>query len=146
MSGRQVVTLRVGGALLGIDADGVADVFAPRGLTPVPMAAPDVLGVLNLRGRIVTALCLRRRLGLPPRDAAEAPCRAVGVEVDGDAYGLVVDAVESVLRLDAEARLAPPGGLDPRWAEVVRAVAPLASGLLLIADVRRLVLPQGTAA
>lgn len=145
MSPREVVTLRVGEALLGIDTACVADVFAPRGLTPTPMAAPDVLGVLNLRGRIVTALCLRRRLGLPPRPPGAPTCRAVGVEVDGDGYGLVVDAVDSVMKLNEEALLHPPGALDPRWAEAVTAVARLETELLLIADVRRLVLPQAAA-
>lgn len=63
MSVRDYVTVRVGGHLFGIEALSIQDVFYPRNITPVPLAAHEILGVLNLRGRIVTAVCARRRLG-----------------------------------------------------------------------------------
>ena len=61
------VTVVTGGQLFGLRLERVRDVFVPRGLSQVPLAPPEVAGLLNLRGRIVTAIDLRRRLGLPPR-------------------------------------------------------------------------------
>ena len=84
------------------------DVFVPRGLSPVPLAPPEVAGLLNLRGRIVTAIDLRRRLGLPPRDDGGAPV-AVGIEERGELYGLIVDGVGDVLRLQRSQLRGQPG-------------------------------------
>jgi purine-binding chemotaxis protein CheW len=139
---RDIVALRVGEALLGVDSAFVDDVFHPRGLTPAPMAPPEVLGVLNLRGRIVTALCLRRRLGMPPRPEDAPALRAVGVEIDEDLYGLVVDGVDSVMKIDPRDRFSPPSSLGDAWAEIVSSVVRLPDELLLIVDVRRLVLAE----
>ena len=61
------VTVVTAGQVFGLTLDRVRDVFVPRGLSPVPLAPPEVAGLLNLRGRIVTAVDLRRRLGLGPR-------------------------------------------------------------------------------
>jgi purine-binding chemotaxis protein CheW len=86
------VTVVMGGQLFGFRLERVRDVFVPRGLSPVPLAPPEVAGLLNLRGRIVTAIDLRRRLGLPPRADGGAPV-AVGIEERGELYGLIVDRV-----------------------------------------------------
>ena len=69
----------------------------PDRLTRVPLAPPEIAGVLNLRGRIVTAIDMRCRLGSPQRDAAVA--MAVGIEFRGKSYGLLIDAVGEVLKL-----------------------------------------------
>ena len=58
------VTVVTGGQLFGMRLERVRDVFVPRGLSRVPLAPPEVAGLLNLRGRIVTAIDLRRRLGV----------------------------------------------------------------------------------
>ena len=84
------VTVITAGQLFGIKVGRVRDVFVPRGLSSVPLAPPEVSGLLNLRGRIVTAIDLRRRLGLGPRDDG-APAIAVGIEERGELYGLIVD-------------------------------------------------------
>jgi len=134
----EYVTLRFGGQLFGIDATTVQDVFHPRGLTRVPLAAPEIAGVLNWRGRIVTAVCARRRLRLPPAESGREPM-AVGLEVDGDCYGLIVDSVEDLMSVDTDQFHAPPGGLPPRWADVIVGVCRLEDELLLILDARRMV-------
>ncbi|MBT2856498.1 chemotaxis protein CheW, partial [Staphylococcus coagulans] len=59
------VTVFVGDTLFGLAIERVHDVFVPSGVTPVPLAPSEIVGLLNLRGRVVTAVCLRRRLGLP---------------------------------------------------------------------------------
>ncbi len=91
------VTVVTAGQVFGLDLDRVRDVFVPRGLSPVPLAPNEVAGLLNLRGRIVTAVDLRRRLGLGPRHGS-APAVAVGIEERGELYGLVVDRVGEVLQ------------------------------------------------
>ena len=67
------VTVVTGGQLFGFKLARVRDVFVPRGLSEVPLAPPEIAGLLNLRGRIVTAIDLRRRLGLPPRTDGGTP-------------------------------------------------------------------------
>jgi purine-binding chemotaxis protein CheW len=93
------VTVVTGGQLFGLPLERVRDVFVPRGLSTVPLAPPEVAGLLNLRGRIVTAIDLRRRLGLPARAEGAIPV-AVGIEERGELYGLIVDRVGDVLRLE----------------------------------------------
>ena len=90
-SAREYVTAFVGGELIGLPISGVQDVFVPEGVTRVPLAPPEIAGVINLRGRIVTLIDLRCRLGMPPRPE-DAPIMAIGVEHDGESFGLIIDA------------------------------------------------------
>jgi purine-binding chemotaxis protein CheW len=138
MSVKDFVTLRVGGQLFGVDAARVHDVFHPRGLTPVPLSRPEISGVLNLRGRIVTAVCARSRLGLPPREADAPSPLAIGIEVHGDSYGLIIDSVDEVLKLDDETFRMPPGNLPPRWADIIVGVYQLDKEILIILETNRL--------
>jgi purine-binding chemotaxis protein CheW len=128
------VTVMTGGQLFGLRLERVRDVFVPRGLSKVPLAPPEVAGLLNLRGRIVTAIDLRRRLGLPPREDGGAPV-AVGIEERGELYGLIVDRVGDVLRLKRSSHEANPVNLDQRWAKVCAGVHRLDHGLLVVLDV-----------
>lgn len=138
MSIRDYVTLRVGGQLFGVDAGRVHDVFHPRGLTPVPLSRQEIAGVLNLRGRIVTAVCARSRLGMDPRPADAPEPMAIGLEIGGDSYGLVIDTVEEVLKLDDEQFHTAPGNLPPRWTEIVIGVQRLEEELLIVLDAHKL--------
>src|SRR5215208_433103 len=91
-SSTEYVTAMVGGQLFGLPIARVQDVFMPDRMTQVPLSSPDIAGILNLRGRIVTAIDMRRRLGLPPRADARPPM-AVGIELKGESYGLLIDTV-----------------------------------------------------
>jgi purine-binding chemotaxis protein CheW len=64
----EYVTTMIGGQLFGMPISRVQDVFMPERLTRVPLSSSDVAGVLNLRGRIVTAIDMRARLGLPKNE------------------------------------------------------------------------------
>jgi len=128
------VTVVTGGQLFGMRLDRVRDVFVPRGLSRVPLAPPEIVGLLNLRGRIVTAIDLRRRLGLPPREDGGTPI-AVGIEERGELYGLIVDRVGDVLRLKRSSYEANPVNLDRRWATVCAGVHRLEHGLMVVLDV-----------
>ena len=97
----EYVTFTTAGQLFGLPIERVQDVFKPSSITRVPLAGPEIAGVLNLRGRIVTAIHLRNRLDLAGSDAAiaETGRMAIGIESRGELFGLLVDAVGEVLKL-----------------------------------------------
>jgi len=86
------VTFTTADQLFGLPIECVQDVFKLSRVTRVPLAGPDIAGVLNLRGRIVTAIELRSRLGLVARDEGQVPM-AIGIELRGESFGLLVDGV-----------------------------------------------------
>lgn len=133
----QYVTVVIGGQLFGIPIGRVHDVFMPDTMTKVPLSAPEIAGVLNLRGRIVTAISMRRRLNLPPLEGA-AVTMAVGIEYKGESYGLVIDKVGEVLNLPADGYEPNPANLDPKWAAISGGVHRLDGQLMVILDVDRL--------
>jgi purine-binding chemotaxis protein CheW len=128
------VTVVTGGQLFGLRLERVRDVFVPRGVSQVPLAPPEIAGLLNLRGRIVTAIDLRRRLGLPPCRDGSAPV-AVGIEERGELYGIIVDRVGDVLRLKRSTYDANPVNLDQRWSKLCSGVYRLDHGLMVVLDV-----------
>jgi purine-binding chemotaxis protein CheW len=131
------ITVTIGSQLFGMPIEGVHDVFRLTGMTPVPMSRKEIAGVLNMRGRIVTAIDMRRRLDLGERSINDAPM-AVGIEHGGESCGLVIDEVGDVLRLPI-ANIEPnPVNLDPRWARVSSGVQRLEGNLLVILDVDRI--------
>lgn len=133
---RSYVTVDVSGETFGIAIERVREVFTPDRLTQVPLSSGEVAGVLNLRGRIVTAIDMRSRLGLPHR-AADVRPMAIGIDHKSEAFALLVDRVGDVLDLPADAREPAPTSLDPRWAQVADGVHRLDNRLLLILDVDR---------
>jgi purine-binding chemotaxis protein CheW len=132
----EYVTAVIGDQLFGLPILRVQDVFAPERLTRVPLAPPEIAGVLNLRGRIVTLIDMRRRLGLGQRDD-DSPTMAVGVESRGESYGLLIDTVGEVLKLDDMACEPNPTNLDPRLARVSTGIYRLDGQLLMVLDVDR---------
>ena len=143
----EYVTATVGGQLFGLPISRVQDVFAPDRLTRVPLAPPEIAGLLNLRGRIVTAIDLRRRLGLEDR-AGDAQRMAVGVECKGESYGLLIDVIGEVLKLSTSGREDNPVNLDPGLARVSAGVHRLDGKLLVVLDVDRVldIAPRSEAA
>src|SRR5204863_8441699 len=125
----EYVTATIGGQLFGMPILRVQDVFMPDRLTRVPLAPPEIAGVLNLRGRIVTTIDMRRRLGLPPR-SDNKPSMAVGIDLRGESYGLLIDTVGEVMRLGEATREPNPINLDPRIARVSGGVHRLVGQLL----------------
>src|SRR5499425_1829602 len=132
----EYVTVVIAGQLFGLPISQVQDVFICGRLTRVPLAPPEIAGVLNLRGRIVTAVDMRRRLGLPPRSDGRPPM-AVGIELKGESYGLLIDAVGEVMKLANGTREANPVNLDARLAGVSAGVHRLEGQLMVILDVDR---------
>jgi purine-binding chemotaxis protein CheW len=131
------VTVITAGQLFGLKLGRVRDVFVPQGLSVVPLSPPEVAGLLNLRGRIVTALDLRWRLGLPPREDGKKSV-AIGLEDRGELYALIVDKVGDVMWLPASQYEAAPANLDSRWAQVCSGVYRLEGRLLVVLDVDKI--------
>ena len=132
----EYVTAMIGGQLFGLPIVRVQDVFIPERLTRVPLAPPEIAGVLNLRGRIVTLIDLRRRFGLDQREDGDASM-AIGVESRAESYGLLIDSVGEVLKLDDAACEPNPINLDQRLARVSAGIHRLDEQLLIVVDVDR---------
>jgi purine-binding chemotaxis protein CheW len=132
----EYVTVVIDGQLFGLPISRVQDVFMPDRLTRVPLSPPEIAGVLNLRGRIVTAIEMRRRLGLPPRSGGRPPL-AVGIELRGESYGLLIDTVGEVMKLPDATREPNPVNLDAKLKRVSAGVHRLEGQLLVILDVDR---------
>ena len=133
---REYITAMIGKQLFGMPIDEVHDVFIPQNMTPVPHARSDIAGVLNLRGRIVTAIDMRRKLGLPDREDGAVPM-AVGIEFKGESYGLIIDQVGEVMRLQPSSVEATPANLDSRWGEIANGVCRLEGQLMVLLDVEK---------
>ncbi len=129
---KEFVTIMVGDQLCGIDVLKVQDVLGPQKITPVPLADTEVAGLLNLRGRIVTAIDLRGRLGLEPRAPEEGESMNIVVEHDGELYSLIIDSVGEVLRLPADDFERNPATLDPLWRKYSEGIYRLKEGLLVV--------------
>lgn len=129
------VTFTTGGQLFGLPIGRVQEVFRPTHITPVPLAGPQIAGVLNLRGRIVTAIDMRNRLELA-HDDEQSPM-AIGIECRGESFGLLVDALGEVLKLPDGEREANPVNLDRKLARVSAGVHRLDDQLMVVLDVDR---------
>lgn len=133
---RSYVTVEIGDQAFGIAIGRVREVFAPERLTRVPLASREVAGVLNLRGRIMTAIDMRRLLGLEDCAVSSKPM-AIGVDYKSEAFALLVDRPGDVVDLDRAALEPAPATLDPNWSGLVEGVHREEGRLLLILDVDR---------
>ncbi|BCB18722.1 chemotaxis protein CheW [Bosea sp. ANAM02] len=132
------VTIRIGEQLLGLPIGRVQDVFIANRITVVPRAPDEIVGLINLRGRIVTAICLRKRLGRPVELQRDGQGRyeltAIGIDHGGEAYALIVDAVGEVIRLDRSSFEPLPVHLDRVWAALATGIHRLEGELLVVLD------------
>src|SRR4051812_44046840 len=132
----EYVTVTIGDHMFGLPIFRVQDVFVPDRLTRVPLAPPEVAGILNLRGRVVTAIDMRARLDLGARPPG-APAMAIGIELKSESYGLLVDSVGEVMALRNSACEAKPANLDPRLSRVAAGIYRLEGQLMVVLDVDR---------
>jgi len=134
---REFVTASIGDQKCGIAVLQVQDVLAPQRITPIPLAPPEVSGSLNLRGRIVTAIDLRIRMGLPEREEG-AHTMSIVVEHQHELYSLIVDDVGEVLKVSEKSFERNPATLDSLWRAYSEGVYRLDEGLLVVLDVSTL--------
>lgn len=135
-STEQLVTFVVADQHFGIPALKVRDVLREQRLTQVPLAKPEIAGVMNLRGHIVPAINVRARLGSPAEPTSSKMC--VVVERGGDVFCLVVDAVGDVISVKANEIEPNPGSLQASWGQMSRGLLRMGDKLLLLLDVDQL--------
>ncbi|WP_169568115.1 chemotaxis protein CheW [Sneathiella limimaris] len=134
---QEFVTVTIAGQMFGIPVLQVHDVLGSIKLTNIPLAPMEVAGALNLRGRIVTCIDVRKRLGLPtPDDAAHQ--MSVVVEHHGEPYSLLIDSVGEVLSLKTDQIEMNPATLEPRWREVSSGIYRSENKLIVILQIDRL--------
>ena len=139
------VTFTAAGQLFGLPLDRVQDVFTVTSITRVPLAGPEIAGVLNLRGRIVTVIDLANRLQLQSsRDTAAR--MVIGLELSAESFGILVDSVTEVLSLPEGEREASPINLDHKLGGVSAGVFRLDQALLVVLDADRILDIRGRAA
>lgn len=134
---QEYVSVQIADQLFGIPVLEVHDVLRNLKLTKIPLASPEVAGVLNLRGRIVTAIDVRKRLGLAelPEDQSGM---SVVVEFQGEPYSLLIDNVGEVLSLNVDDLQQNPVTLDSRWRDISAGIYRLEDKLLVILRIERL--------
>jgi purine-binding chemotaxis protein CheW len=138
LSSLQVSTFYVGKYFFGIEVVRVQEVLRSQKMTTVPLAPPVIEGLINLRGQIVPALDMRRRLHLEPR-APEMISMNVVVRTDEGAVSLIVDDIGDVLDLDRENIELPPDNLAAEANGIINSVYKLKDSLLLLLDTDRTV-------
>lgn len=135
---QEFVSMRLNGQLFGISVMAVQDVMRKQPIAPVPLAPEVIAGSLNVRGRIVTALDMRRRLGLGAYPDPDKVMKVV-VEYQGELYAFIVDGVGDVLSLPMKQFEKVPANMDPAWRALAAGVFKLEKELLVILDVSRVI-------
>ncbi|MBF0093128.1 MAG: chemotaxis protein CheW [Alphaproteobacteria bacterium] len=128
------VTVYVEEQLFGIPIERVQDILIPEKIAHIPLAPPEVAGAINLRGRIVTVVDVRIRLGLPPRQG-DGPRMCVTVEQGNELYSLMVDSVGEVKSLKVDRIESNPSTLNPRWRAIATGVVRLDGELMVVCEV-----------
>jgi len=135
---RQYSTFFVDGFLFGVEVLQVQEVLRYQEMTRVPLAPEVIEGLINLRGQIVTAVDMRRRLKLRPRPEGSMPMSMVVRSADG-AVSLLVDEIGDVLEVEEESFEKPPDNLEGAARELIRGVHKLKDRLLLVLDTEKTV-------
>ena len=137
---KEFLTVIIAGQSFGIPIMQVQDVLGEQAITNIPLAPPEVAGSLNLRGRIVTAIDVRKRLDIEQTDNTAEDGRTMGVVVehDNELYNLIIDRAGDVLKLHNDTFQSNPATLDPAWKDVSMGIYRLEGELLVILDVPKL--------
>lgn len=137
----EFLTIYINNQIFGLPVLLVQDVLQPQNVTRIPLAPPEIAGSLNLRGRIVTAVDVRTRLGITEQDSnkAETKSMSVVVEHEDELYSLIIDKVGDVLRLNKNTYESTPATLDPKWRDISAGIHQLENELLIILDIDKLI-------
>ncbi|MCI5065249.1 chemotaxis protein CheW [bacterium] len=138
----QFATFYVGEMLFGLDVMQVQEIIRYQEMTPVPLSSPIVEGLINLRGQIITAIDLRKRLGMEPLESESRPMNVV-VRHEEEVVSLLVDRIGDVLEVHSEQYEDAPDILSGSSREVVQGVFKLKEELLLVLDVENAVSFKG---
>lgn len=139
MAHLQLCTFRVDDLHFGVDVLHVQEVFQYQELTHVPLAPPSVVGLINLRGQIVTAIDMRRRLQLPAGTKEEDSSMNVVLNQGDSIVSLLVDAIGDVVEVDDGSFEPPPETLDETTKSMVKSICKQQKQLLLVLDANTVV-------
>jgi purine-binding chemotaxis protein CheW len=132
----QLIVFRLGREAYGVDIGQVQGIERIQRITKVPHTPDFVEGVINLRGQVTPVITLRARFGLPPAEHTKET-RIVVVRMGDTGVGLVVDAVDGVLRITSD-QVEPPSELvSSVEAEYLRGIAKVADNLLILLDLQK---------
>lgn len=131
------VTFRLGPEKYGIDVMRVREVLRNSEIAPVPGAPDFVLGIINLRGNVVTVIDTRYRFGLPSKEADDAT-RIVIIETEDEVVGMTVDSVAEVVDLRASTIETAPNVGNDTSAKFIQGVSNTQDGLLILVDLKKL--------
>ncbi|HKI47956.1 MAG TPA: chemotaxis protein CheW [Desulfobacteria bacterium] len=130
---RQFCTFYVNDILFGVEVLNVQEVLRYQELTEVPLAASEIQGLINLRGQIITAIDLRNRMKLPPREDDQKPMNVV-VQTNSEVVSFLVDSIGDVLEVNDEIFEPAPRTVDDSTRELVTGVYKLEGTLLMVLD------------
>lgn len=130
----QYVSFLVDNQLLGVPVNAVQEVLNPQTIARTPHARPEISGLLNLRGQIVTAINLRKRMGLPDLEGEQNSMNVVLQHKD-ESFSILVDEVGDVINVPAETMEPVPHTLDAHWKTITRGVFRLEERLFIILNV-----------
>ncbi|HTU48966.1 MAG TPA: chemotaxis protein CheW [Acidobacteriaceae bacterium] len=130
---QQFATFFLGDSYFGVEVERVQEILRSQEMTPVPLSSPVVRGLINLRGQIVTAIDLRRQLGLPARTDAR-PLMNVVVRSSGGGVSLLVDDIGDVVEAEESSFERPPDTLDDDAQKMIRGVHKLNERLMHVLD------------
>jgi purine-binding chemotaxis protein CheW len=132
----QLSTFMVGRYLFGVDVALVQEIMRVRSMTPVPLAVPEIAGLINLRGEVLTAVDLRVLFGLDVADAARNPINIV-VRVDDEPVSLLVDAIGGVVDVSTLPFQSTPATVDAKTRALIVGAYTLPDQLLLALDAQK---------
>ncbi|MBU7584240.1 MAG: purine-binding chemotaxis protein CheW [Nostoc sp. TH1S01] len=143
MAEQKLCTFWLNKTYFGIDVRHVQEVIRPQAITPVPLTPPDICGLINLRGQIITVIDLQQRL-----DMGQSAMRNIQPEApqgfnivvcsDQEVVSLVVDDVGDVLEFPQNTFQPPPASLKGRMREILAGAYPLAEGFLFVIDTEKI--------
>jgi purine-binding chemotaxis protein CheW len=132
----QLSTFMVGRYLFGVDVTLVQEIMRVRSITPVPLSVPEIAGLINLRGEVLTAVDLRIRFGFDPAEGSSNPVNIV-VRVDDEPISLLVDAIDGVVEVSELPFETTPSTVDERARSLISGAYTLPDRLLLALDARK---------
>jgi purine-binding chemotaxis protein CheW len=136
ITANQVCTFYLEKQMYGVDVQSVQEVIRYQDMTDVPLAPDSVVGLINLRGQIVTAIDLRKRLGLKPRPDGQLPMNVV-IQSNDEAISLLVDQIGDVQEFDSADFEMPPETVQGVSRSMIKGAYKMSERLLLILDTER---------
>ena len=140
-SEQQLVVFDLANEVYGMDIGVVLEIIRMQEITKVPRTPEFVEGIINLRGKIIPVVDLRKRFSLPVTDET-ADNRIVVVDIDGQGIGMVVDAVAEVMRITSGSIEPPSEAITTQESDYLLGIAKLDDRLIILLDMNKLLLKE----